>query len=175
MITITTFLFENNENINDLKIVKIDLATDSIPKEYYSFMDEVFKQMDSSDKKYNSTLYSFNQENEDNDEPMSDNLVKKFWKPRKLILFFLLKNEKPIGFADIYPYNIYYKDSITIKQFCILKKYRGLGYGSFLMNAIQTEFKNKHHVLNVNAFNKTGISLYTKFNFKPVTYTMMKF
>ena len=175
MIAINNLLVELDENITDLKIFKVNLATESIPKEYYSFMDEIFKQMDDADKKYNTRLYGFNQETEDNDEPMSDKMVKKFWKPKKLILFFLLKNEKPIGFADVYPYNIYYKDSITIKQFGILKKYRGRGYGSFLMNAIQTEFKNKHHVLNVNAFNKTGISLYTKFNFKPVVYTMMKF
>ena len=81
----------------------------------------------------------------------------------KYIILKCILNDNIIGFVIIKKYK---NNRIHIMSIAFLKIYRGLGYGSILLDKIKELFPNYKISLNVQTKNDTAVRFYIKNKFK---------
>lgn len=107
--------------------------------------------------------------------------VKKFFnrcEKNKILVFKILLNDSPIGFVTMWK-STTYKDTVHIKQFFLMSKFRNLGYGSKVLNLLELKVKQLYPdvrfvSLNVSAGNTPSRKFYKKNEFQEVGIFQMK-
>ena len=109
-------------------------------------------------------------------------IVARSLKKRKNFSFVAVKGAEVIGFVsgsfEFYlPSPFVYNKLAYVKHLSVTEKYRGIGVGKALMNAVFQEAKKKGikiAYLNVHMENVDAIKFYEELGFKKVQYKLMK-